>query len=147
MSFDNIAVTDGHLTLEMISKLNNASISGIAIIGNGAKNSELVVELKNLQAYYYNISDKESPNEKINYRIFPNPTKGEANLEIGAGMEKGTVVIYNSNGHLVNKFDWDKPTNNNKLSIPLENLSMGIYFINVIDERNLLFRQKLIISP
>ncbi|WP_339680935.1 malectin domain-containing carbohydrate-binding protein [Cyclobacterium marinum] len=147
LSFDNIAVTDGHLTLEMISKLNNASISGIAIIGNGAKNSELVVELKNLQAYYYNISDKESPNEKINYRIFPNPTKGEANLEIGAGMEKGTVVIYNSNGHLVNKFDWDKPTNNNKLSIPLENLSMGIYFINVIDERNLLFRQKLIISP
>ncbi|MDO6439095.1 malectin domain-containing carbohydrate-binding protein [Cyclobacterium sp. 1_MG-2023] len=146
LSFDNLSVTDGYLTLEMTSKVNNASISGIAIIGNGANNSELVKELKNLQAYYYNTSDKENPIEEINYRIFPNPAKGGANLEIDVQVEKGTVVIYNSNGHLVKKFEWNKPTEN-KLSIPLENLSKGIYFISVNDEQNLLFRQKLIVSP
>ena len=146
MSFDNLTVTDGYLTLEMTSKVNNASISGIAIIGNGANNSELVEELKNLQAYYYNISDKEIPSEEYNYRIFPNPAKGGANLEFDVQVEKGTIMIYNSNGHLVQKFEWNKPTEN-KLNIPLENLSKGIYFISVNDEQNLLFRQKLIVSP
>ncbi|WP_460514670.1 malectin domain-containing carbohydrate-binding protein [Cyclobacterium sediminis] len=145
-SFENLSVTDGYLTLEMTSKLNKASISGIAIIGNGANNSELIEELKNLQSYYYNITDKEKPSEEVSYRIFPNPAKGETNLEIDVYVEKGTVVIYNSNGHLVNKFEWNKPTGN-QLSIPLENLSKGIYFISVNDEHNLLFRQKLIVSP
>lgn len=117
LSFENIIVTDGELILEMDAKVNNASISGIAIIGKAAKSTEIAANLRTAQESFnrgykemYNRGYKEmdieteiSSTDEI--RIFPNPAKGRATLELNTEIGQGRVIIHNMNGQLVSHFD------------------------------------------
>lgn len=145
LSFDNIVVTGGNLTLEMTAKSNNASISGIAIIGNNTKNDFVTASLKSFQQ-----SDNAGQNVEIedsSVRIFPNPAKERAILEIGAVISNGSVLIHNMNGQLVSSLELNLiRISGNKFSIPINNYLPGIYQVSVTNEQNLIFKQSLIVN-
>tara|TARA_R110001592_G_scaffold100568_3_gene285379 strand:+ start:17981 stop:21694 length:3714 start_codon:yes stop_codon:yes gene_type:complete len=146
LSFENIIVFDGKLTLELSASVNNASLSGIAIIGTEAHNQNLVTSLKSLQEYYNNRQKEIPPIIDVSVHIFPNPSKGAVTLDIKAEFEKGSVFIHNTNGLMVSQFDWIK-TNGNMLDIPLVGLTKGIYMISVSNSKTIVYKQKLIINP
>jgi len=148
LSFENIVVSDGKLTLEINAKVNKASISGIAIIGTEANDANIAASLRILQQYY-NSKHKELeffPNIYEGIRTFPNPAKEAVTLEISAEIGKGSIFVHNMNGDLVSHFDWIK-TPGIPLNIPIENLSKGMYLIFVSNENTIVYQQKLIVSP
>jgi len=160
LSFENIEVTDGVLTLELNASVNNASISGIAIVGNAAKAGNIAANLRTAQNSF-NRGYKEM--RKIGYkemdvyteivaadqtRIFPNPAKGRATLEINAEIGQGRVLIHNMNGQLVSHFDLSGiQTTNNQFNIPLDNLSQGVYLVSISNEQTIINKQRLIVNP
>jgi hypothetical protein len=148
LSFENIVVDDGILSLQMTAKENNASISGIALIGTEVKNNNIKSSLKSLQQIYNNRHKEEEffTGLEDDIRIFPNPAKGDLQLEIKTIIGQGSVYIHNMNGHLLSHFDWNKTTEE-KLNIPIDNLSKGLYLVSVSNEQTIIYQQKLVVSP
>jgi hypothetical protein len=160
LSFENIEVTDGKLVLEMNAKVNNASISGIAIIGSAAKGGNIAANLRTSQNSFnrgykemYSRGYKEmdvytETVAKDEIRIFPNPAKERATLEINAEIERGRVLIHNMNGQLVSHFDLASiKTENNQFNIPLNNLTQGMYLVSISNEQTVINKQRLIVNP
>ncbi|AKP50109.1 malectin domain-containing carbohydrate-binding protein [Cyclobacterium amurskyense] len=160
LSFENIEVTDGKLVLEMNAKVNNASISGIAIIGSAAKGGNIAANLRTSQNSFnrgykemYSRGYKEmdvytETVAKEEIRIFPNPAKERATLEINAEIERGRVLIHNMNGQLVSHFDLASiKTENNQFNIPLNNLTQGMYLVSISNEQTVINKQRLIVNP
>jgi hypothetical protein len=160
LSFENIEVTDGFLTLELNASVNNASISGIAIIGNAAKGGNIAANLRSYQnpnnrgykeMYKRGYKEMDVYTETVaadQIRIFPNPAKGRATLEINAEIGQGRVLIHNMNGQLVSHFDLGGiQTANNQFNIPLENLSQGVYLVSISNEQTIINKQRLIVNP
>ncbi|GAB2995060.1 hypothetical protein GCM10027284_12090 [Cyclobacterium sediminis] len=160
LSFENIDVTDGKMILELNAEANNASISGIAIIGNAAKSTDIAANLRTAQNSFnrgykemYNRGYKEmdvqtETTTKGEIRIFPNPAKGRATLELNAEIGQGRVIIHNMNGQLVSHFDLESiKTSNNQFNVPLDNLSQGIYLVSVSNEQTIINKQRLIVNP
>ncbi|WP_162417069.1 malectin domain-containing carbohydrate-binding protein [Cyclobacterium roseum] len=160
LAFENITVTDGILNLELTGKVNRASISGIAIIGNGAKNS---VDGSNLRGYRemfgrgykemfgrgYKEMDLFVENAEQNeMTIFPNPAKDKAYLVLDQEIGQGRVLIHNMSGQLVGQFelDWIR-TSGNQFIIPLDNLSQGMYLVSVSNDQTIVDKQRLIVQP
>ncbi|MDO6439492.1 malectin domain-containing carbohydrate-binding protein [Cyclobacterium sp. 1_MG-2023] len=160
LSFEDIEVTNGVLTLELTASVNNANISGFAIIGDAAKSTEIATNLRTAQNSFnrgykemYNRGYKEMELEtetidKDEIRIFPNPAKGRATLELNAEIGQGRVIIHNMNGQLVSHFDLESiKTANNQFNVPLDNLSQGIYLVSVSNEQTIINKQRLIVNP
>ena len=160
LSFENIEVTDGKLVLEMNAKVNNASISGIAIIGSAAKGGNIAANLRTSQNSFnrgykemYSRGYKEmdvytETVAKDEIRIFPNPAKERATLEINAEIGRGRVLIHNMNGQLVSHFDLASiKTENNQFNIPLNNLTQGMYLVSISNEQTVINKQRLIVNP
>ena len=81
-------------------------------------------------------------------KIFPNPAKGRATLELNAEIGLGRVVIHNMNGQLVSHFDLASiKTADNQYNIPLDNLSKGVYLVSVSNEESVINKQRLIVNP
>lgn len=145
LSFNDIVVTDGYLSLEMTAKANNASISGIAIIGNASKDGSNIASLIRFQQSGNSEQNVEIEDSLI--RIFPNPARERATLEISAFISNGNVLIHNMNGQLVGNFDLDRiRISDHKFNIPINNLSPGIYRVSVTNDHNLIYRQSLIVN-
>jgi hypothetical protein len=156
LSFENIEVTKGVLTLEMSATANRANISGIAIVGSGAKNMNIAANLRTRSRGYkemFNRGYKEMDvyTETVaadEIRIYPNPAKERATLEINAEIGRGRVLIHNMNGQLVSHFDLGGiQTAANRFNIPLDNLAQGVYLVSVSNERTIINKQRLIINP
>lgn len=148
LSFDSIVVTGGNLILEMTAKANNASISGIAIIGNETKDDYIAASLISFQQSgntEHNVEEEKIADTLI--RIFPNPAKERATLEISAFHSNGSILIHNMNGQLVSSFELDRiRISGNTFNIPITNLSPGIYQVSVTNELNLIYKQSLIVT-
>lgn len=160
LSFEDIEVTNGVLTLELTASVNNANISGFAIIGDAAKSTEVATNLRTAQNSFnrgykemYNRGYKEMDVEtetinKDEIRIFPNPAKGRATLELNAEIGQGRVIIHNMNGQLVSHFDLESiKTAINQFNVPLDNLSQGIYLVSISYEQTIINKQRLIVNP
>lgn len=147
LSFKDIYVTGGTLTLEMTAKVNYASISGIAIIGNEPNNDAIVASLLRFQQS--GISEQDVEEDKVPHalvRVFPNPAKERATLEIGMAVSSGSVSIHNMNGQLVSNFNLEQVRiSETTFDIPATNLAPGIYQISVTNEHKLLYRKTLIV--
>nr|MBI1229485.1 T9SS type A sorting domain-containing protein [Cytophagales bacterium] len=148
LSFKDISVTGGMLTLEMTAKVNNASISGIAIIGNIPKNDAVVASLIRFQQS--GVSEKDIEEEKITHasiRVFPNPAKERVTFEIGTVINSGNVSIHNMNGQLVSNFNLEQVRiSETRFEIPTTNLAAGVYQISVTNEHKLLHKKSLIVT-
>lgn len=156
LSFDNIEVTNGQLILELNATVNNASISGIAIVGNAAKGGEVAANLRTTTRGYKEMNDRGYKEMDVytetvaqeEVRIFPNPAKGRATLELNAEIGLGRVIIHNMNGQLVSHFDLASiKTSENQFNIPLDNLSQGVYLVSISNEQTIINKQRLIVNP
>ena len=72
---------------------------------------------------------KENSSE-LNINIYPNPTEDKINIELN-NETKGNVVITNQLGQVVKEMNID----GKELTIDIEDLTSGIYFINVSNQR------------
>ncbi|TAH42438.1 MAG: T9SS type A sorting domain-containing protein [Bacteroidetes bacterium] len=74
--------------------------------------------------------------------VFPNPGSGLTSFQINSSVKNATLNIYNSVGELINKLNWIE---GKKFNFGTEKLSIGIYFLNIIQENKLIAKGKLII--
>jgi hypothetical protein len=153
LSFENIVVSNGELTLELNASENNASISGIAIIGSAAKDVNIAANLRSYKDAYNRGYKEMATSTEITaaaeqIRIFPNPAKERATLEINAEIGTGSVLIHNMNGQLVSHFNlnWIQ-TSGNSYNIPLDNLAQGIYLVSISNDQKIINQQRLIVNP
>jgi hypothetical protein len=72
-------------------------------------------------------------NETLAFNVYPNPAANKLNITTNSNIK--TVLIYNVTGQLVKEINYE---NNNlkKISLTIDNLAQGIYFLQIIDEVN-----------
>lgn len=80
-------------------------------------------------------------NKDSRFNIFPNPTKNEINIELQNDI-KGKVVITNQLGQIVKELK----INYNKLIVNVEELSPGIYYLNIFNKRENILTEKIIVE-
>lgn len=80
-------------------------------------------------------------NKDSRFNIFPNPTKNEINIELQNDI-KGKVVITNQLGQIVKELK----INDNKLIVNVEELSPGIYYLNIFNKRENILTEKIIVE-
>lgn len=64
-------------------------------------------------------------NNGVNCNIYPNPSKGVVYVK---GVDIANVMVFNSLGQLVEVVESD-----NETSVNIENLSVGVYFVRVMN--------------
>lgn len=67
---------------------------------------------------------------KADFTIFPNPSYGEANLNITDVSENTEIQVYDNSGRMVRKI-----SGINKNSISIDNLQKGMYMIRLVDTK------------
>lgn len=66
------------------------------------------------------------------YVVYPNPTNGKINVEASSGFEGVTqIVIYNTNGRVVNKLDLPVKADNS-YEFDLSNQAPGMYVVKIV---------------
>lgn len=80
-------------------------------------------------------------NKDLKFNIFPNPTKNEINIELQNDI-KGKLVITNQLGQFVKELK----INYNKLIVNVEELSPGIYYLNIFNKRENILTEKIIVE-
>lgn len=80
-------------------------------------------------------------NKDLKFNIFPNPTKNEINIELQNDI-KGKVVITNQLGQFVKELK----INDNKLIVNVEELSPGIYYLNIFNKREKVLSEKIVVE-
>ncbi|MFY0675128.1 MAG: T9SS type A sorting domain-containing protein [Bacteroidia bacterium] len=71
------------------------------------------------------VSMRDNTPTPFDFKLFPNPSVGQANLRLSAVNENTLIQVYNANGVLVQQME---PTS---LTMVLGNLSQGLYFVKV----------------
>ena len=89
----------------------------------------------------YSIPTTLSKKAEFKFELFPNPVNGILNVNISDFRFK-KIEIYNSQGSLV----MNKTNLNSSNSIDVAGLSSGIYFVKLIENKNLLAIKKLLIK-
>ncbi len=69
-------------------------------------------------------------NTPIATRIFPNPTENLAYLNLDKSVKNATIQIVNQNGQVVSTLQ--QVNESNKITLPTETLTSGVYFVKVI---------------
>ncbi|MEO7607900.1 MAG: T9SS type A sorting domain-containing protein [Saprospiraceae bacterium] len=91
------------------------------------------------------IENRERKEAEPNFVVYPNPSKGQWELESNF-KEKGyfDIIVTNMLGEFIFKDTYPKQINANKIEIPTA--PSGIYFLHVQDGGKTIFRQKLILQ-
>ena len=63
--------------------------------------------------------------------IYPNPAIKEVNLLVGGQASNFKISIFSVEGNLIEQYQGEKLPNDRKLSIPVDYLPPGVYFINI----------------
>ena len=72
--------------------------------------------------------------------IYPNPAEGKINIELKNDI-KGKVVICNQLGQIVREMK----INDKNMTINLDGLSSGIYTVNVMNKKNVVYSEKVVV--
>ncbi len=76
---------------------------------------------------------------KANYiKIYPNPTTSLLNVELNTILNASEVTLVNALGMELQK---TVITNSNKITLDLENLSNGIYFVKIISQKGIFYKK------
>lgn len=80
-------------------------------------------------------------NNDLNFNIFPNPAKNEINIELQNDI-KGKVVVTNQLGQIVKELK----INDNELTINLDGLTSGIYYLSIFNKREKILSEKIVVE-
>ena len=81
---------------------------------------------------------------KSNFLVYPNPTQNKINLEWKEKTPSNTTILLSDlSGRVIKKVSSPKSSLNQKLSLNLAELRQGIYFIQVYQNNQLLFSDKV----
>ncbi|RYF96684.1 MAG: T9SS type A sorting domain-containing protein [Chitinophagaceae bacterium] len=67
---------------------------------------------------------------KADFTVFPNPSYGDANLNITDVSENTEIHVYDNAGRMVRRI-----SNINKTNVSLDNLQKGMYMIRLVDTK------------
>ena len=76
-------------------------------------------------------------NENFNIKIIPNPAKNKVTIEIPEKNKKFDLSIYNINGQEL----FEQQTTNHKQNIDITNFPSGLYFVKIINDKNVEVRK------
>ncbi|WP_338791255.1 T9SS type A sorting domain-containing protein [Bernardetia sp. MNP-M8] len=76
---------------------------------------------------------------KANYiKIYPNPTTSLLNVELNTVLNASEVILVNALGMELQK---TLITNSNKITLDLNNLSNGIYFVKIVSQKGIFYKK------
>lgn len=78
--------------------------------------------------------------DQIQFVAYPNPSRGHVEIDLGQNYSKVTVIVYNSAGLEIQKIDYQQIS---KVSLELK--ETGLYFLEVLIDKENSFVQKLLI--
>lgn len=87
---------------------------------------------------YVNVNDI---NKDLNFNVFPNPAKDEIRIELQNDI-KGEVIITNQMGQIVK----ETKINDNELTVNLNGLSSGVYYLNIFNKRENILSEKIVVE-
>lgn len=152
LTFKNVEVKDGKLNIDLEASVNNATLSGLAIIPN---NSEYLIPSSNLRVMpddrekmtLLQGNSMDAEYTKSSVRIFPNPASWKANLKFDREVSFEMVSIHTTNGQLVKLvYLNDVRQENNLFSIPINDLKNGIYLLTLQGGDRPVERLKLVVK-
>lgn len=152
LSFGNIKVADGLLNLDMVASVNNATISGIAII---SQEDVKLYSMSNLRQTFDTTDEAgmesgiTASNETITeIKIYPNPASSYATIEIPTEVGKFNIQLLNTSGQLIQSFQSESiQTGSGKYEIPVYQLKKGLYILSIMTDKQILLRHKLLVNP
>jgi hypothetical protein len=103
-----------------LCKINTNPVSDDAMVTQGLTDSEIISE------------------DILN--VFPNPTQGQFTVQIGQGVERGTLCVYNNAGQLVETHT----VSSSEIYLDLTNKEKGVYIIAVTVGRQCVRRKILL---
>ncbi|MBQ8222845.1 MAG: T9SS type A sorting domain-containing protein [Bacteroidales bacterium] len=86
-------------------------------------------------------ADVNEINNNSNIKIYPNPAEGIINIELGKEI-KGKIVITNQLGQTVKEVK----INDDRMTLNIDELTSGIYFVNVMSKKNVIYSEKIIMN-
>jgi hypothetical protein len=73
-------------------------------------------------------------NEEIKPSVYPNPSTGLINVQVGSGSSKAEVIIMNSNGTIIERRAVTAKNLNETFQFNLRNKAAGVYTVQIITE-------------
>ena len=70
------------------------------------------------------------------FRIYPNPVQSELQLQFNSNSNESKILVYSSIGQLIINKNFENSVGQNNISISVENLKSGLYFISVQKDNN-----------
>ncbi|HSI78893.1 MAG TPA: malectin domain-containing carbohydrate-binding protein [Lunatimonas sp.] len=148
--FENVEVKDGKMTINLVSSVADAAISGIAIFPSNESFSPGMANLRQ-----FNGEHSGSETESLNFgdfkdtkaKLYPNPASSQVNLVLDSEYPNSRIMIHDTSGQLIRFYNQSEINiNNSTMSIPLLDLKQGIYIVSVVSERGIQFKEKLMIT-
>ncbi|MDO6390983.1 malectin domain-containing carbohydrate-binding protein [Pontibacter sp. BT731] len=123
-TFQNVAVSDGALTVSFASVTNNAIISAIEVISANGYSGAIID------------SPQQNITESQPLRAYPNPNSGVKISLMLAGIPQEVVKIslYDTAGKLIQSFDTEVNTQGMVEMVFTERLNKGLYILRVMSE-------------
>lgn len=81
--------------------------------------------------------------KKDNFAVFPNPFTLQTNINSDHILHNATLTLTNSNGQILEKI---KNINGQTIILSRNQLENGLYFINIEENNNLLFHNKIVLE-
>lgn len=99
--------------------------------------------IDNIKLYSVDLGGSINENRTLNFNIFPNPLNDNAIIELDNYYNKLELCVFDIQGNLVKKQNFE---NINSMTLNINNLKSGLYFIKLKSNNNLVGVKKIIIQ-
>lgn len=135
LKFDNIEVTDGILNLEFNRKVNNATVSAIAIINNTSNPfARTTTSINTSYDYLFSVNESNTSISTVdrNTRIYPNPVTDIVSIELNNTSAINLISLIDVNGRLITTVGSNELLGGKILKMNLSGQRPGVYFLKII---------------
>lgn len=124
------AITGNIIPVDALSSLNTLPADGewiLRVLDHNNEDGGTINSFSLKLCSVENALNVDTNNPISNSSVYPNPTKGTVNVVIPALAETATIKLYDIQGRLM----FSKETNQVNTSFTMDNLSEGIYLVNI----------------
>lgn len=140
---DTLAYTHNHFgsIYPSFNKIDNNNFY-LAWVTNDVLNNKInVLERRVHFSSITGIHTEEQNRKSIN--IFPNLFSGQTLLQTDQSLENATLTVYNTFGQMINEM---KNINGKKIALSCDNLTSGLYFIQLKEDNRIITVDKFVIT-